>query len=474
MGRYKKLSVNILLFVLSNFGSKLVTLLLVPYYTYMLTTEQYGTIDLLTTTLSLIVPVITLSISDAVLRFAIKSEYDHETVFTNGLAVCCLSTMIILLSVPAFRYISIFKGVEFDFAVLLIAQVFYQFFNQFCRGIGSVKTVAISGFLTTLSMLILNIVFLTGIGMGVPGYFRALTLAYLISILFQIFTQKIWRYVQIGKTNKTALRGMLAYCIPMIPNSIMWWITDASDKYMIAFFVGVSSNGIYALAKKIPSILSMLHSVFFQAWQLSAVEESEAEDKGHYYSMVFNMFSCVMFLGISFVIFIIKPFLKFFVAEAYFSAWMYVPFLLIAVTFSSFSGFLGTNYVAMRETKGIFRTTVYGAISNVLLNAFLIPLFGMNGASVATCISYIITFGVRNRDTRKFVKINYKVKYNIVCISLIMLQIVLLFICKNMILVIAVEGLIFFALLILSLYSYKDLILKLFSNIRIRQRRSDV
>ena len=79
------------------------------------------------------------------------------------------------------------------------------------------------------------------------------------------------------------MKEMLVYCIPMIPNSIMWWITDASDKYMIAFFVGVSSNGIYALAKKIPSVLSMLHSVFFQAWQLSAVEESEAKDKSHYY-----------------------------------------------------------------------------------------------------------------------------------------------------------------------------------------------
>lgn len=112
MGRYKKLSLNTLLFVLSNFGSKIVTLLLVPYYTYMLTTEQYGTIDLLTTTLSLIIPVITLSISDAVLRFAIKSEFDHETVFTNGLVVCCLSTVIVLLSVPFLRHISIFQGVE--------------------------------------------------------------------------------------------------------------------------------------------------------------------------------------------------------------------------------------------------------------------------------------------------------------------------------------------------------------------------
>lgn len=466
MERYKKLSINTLLFVLSNFGSKLVTLLLVPYYTYMLTTEQYGTIDLLTTTLSLVIPVITLSISDAVLRFAIKSEYDCETVFTNGLMVCCLSSIIVLLSIPILCYISIFNGIEIDFAVLLIAQIFYQFFNQFCRGIGSVKVVAISGFLTTLSMLTLNIIFLTGMEMGVQGYFRALTLAYLISILFQIFTQKVWRYVRMGKISKTVLKVMLGYCIPMIPNSIMWWITDASDKYMIAFFVGVSSNGIYALAKKIPSILSMLHSVFFQAWQLSAVEESEAKDKSYYYTTVFNMFSCVMFLGISFAIFIIKPFLKIFVDEAYFSAWKYVPFLLIAVTFSSFSGFLGTNYVAMKETKGIFKTTVYGAISNVLFNALLIPIFGMNGASVATCISYMITFVVRNRDTRKFVKINYKIKYNVVCASLIILQIIFLFIFKNIIFIIAIEALLFAVILALSLYSYKDLMMKLYLKIR--------
>lgn len=122
--------------------------------------------------------------------------------------------------------------------------------------------------------------------------------------------------------------------------------------------------------------------------------------------------------------------------------------------------------MAMRETKGIFKTTVYGAITNILLNALLIPLFGMNGASIATCISYAITFWIRNRDTRKFVKLTYKVKYNIVCVSLIMLQIILLFICKSMVSIIAVEGILFFVIFILSLYSYKDLMIRLFSKIR--------
>lgn len=465
MNKYKKLTLNTVLFAISNFGSKFITILLVPYYTYILSTEQYGVIDLVTTTLSLILPIITLSITDAVLRFSIKSEYEPKYVFTNGCVIGILASLIVMCSIPVFKHIPILNGIELDFAILICVQYFYQMCNQFVRGVGHVKVFAFSGFLSTLSMLVLNIIFLSVFKMGMHGYFRALALSYCICILFVFFAAKMWRYCSSRNINKVLMKKMLIYSIPLIPNNIIWWVTDASDKYMIAFYLGAASNGIYAVAKKIPTLLSTLHSIFFQAWQLSAVEESESADKSIYFTNIFNILSAVMILGISFIIFVIKPVLKLLVSMDYYSAWKYIPFLLLAVAFSSFSGFLGTNYMAMKETKGIFKTTLVGAILNVVLNFALIPVLGMNGASLATCLSYVTTFFIRNYDTKRFVKIQYSVKYNIICTILILIQMVVLYSGLDMAYCSVLEGILFIITVLITVKNYKNELIRMINSI---------
>lgn len=65
---------------------------------------------------------------------------------------------------------------------------------------------------------------------------------------------------------------MLAYSVPLIPNGIMWWVVNASDRYIIGYFLGYEATGIYSVAAKFPTLLTMLYGIFFQAWQLSAME----------------------------------------------------------------------------------------------------------------------------------------------------------------------------------------------------------
>ena len=67
---------------------------------------------------------------------------------------------------------------------------------------------------------------------------------------------------------------MLTYCVPLIPTAVFWWIMGVSDRYLVKWFVGSDANGIYAVAYKIPTILTILATVFMDAWQLSAIAES--------------------------------------------------------------------------------------------------------------------------------------------------------------------------------------------------------
>lgn len=64
--------------------------------------------------------------------------------------------------------------------------------------------------------------------------------------------------------DKKILKMILKYSIPLVPNSLMWWIMAAGDKYIINYFLGDSANGIYSLALKIPQIINMVYSLFIQ------------------------------------------------------------------------------------------------------------------------------------------------------------------------------------------------------------------
>ena len=73
------------------------------------------------------------------------------------------------------------------------------------------------------------------------------------NVLFLICRERLWRQ-------------MLAYCVPLIPTAVFWWIMGVSDRYLVKWFVGSDANGIYAVAYKIPTILTILATVFMDAW----------------------------------------------------------------------------------------------------------------------------------------------------------------------------------------------------------------
>ena len=383
MNSYKKLLDNSFIFAIGNFGSKIISFILLPIYTYFLTTEQFGTVDIVTTTITLLLPIISGNIFEAVLRFTMDKDLSREKVLSSSIAFSFVCILIILIFYPIFFLFNIDKAIVIYVYLILISQVFYMIFSQFTRAIGRIKLFAINGIIVTFIIGINNIVLLTIFHLGIHGYFISIILANVISSVFLFISIKAWKYLNKKQVDLGLIINMLKYSIPMIPNSIMWWLINASSRFFILFFVGASANGIFAVANRIPSLLNIISSVFTKAWQLSAIEEYDSENKSKFYSNIFNYYSTILFLSTSAIILITKPFMKFFVAPEYFNGWRVIPFLLLSVTFSSFSSFLGTNYLAAKQTRGVFKTSIAGGIISIILNFLLIPFFGILGASLS-------------------------------------------------------------------------------------------
>lgn len=428
MNIYKKLINNSLIFAVGNLGSKLIVIFLVPLYTYYLTTSEFGLVDLLTATISLLLPIFTLSVSDAVLRFVMDKNYDKQAVLINSLVVILIGFILLITVYPILIIIIPFDDYILYFYVLMLSQSIFITLTQFIRAKGMFKLFAVSGIVNALILLIFNILFLAIIKMGIFGYLLSLIVAFTLSNLFVCFAGQVKRDLDFKKVNTKLLKEMLKYSIPLMPNAIMWWVMGLSDRYIVTYFLGASANGLYAVANKIPSLLSMANGIFFQAWQMSAIEEAESKDKSIFFTNVFNVFSIFMLALTSFILVNLKILMGFFVSRDFYLSWQYVPFLLLGVVFSSFSGFLGTNYIAAKRTSGVFKTSILGAIVNIVLNIILIPIIGINGASIGTMLSFGVIWILRINDTKEFVSIKINVSKLLLTLSTIITQIFVLYI----------------------------------------------
>lgn len=405
MNRYGRLAKNSGIFAIANLGSHLITFALVRFYTELLTSEQYGIVDFVVTTSSMLIPFLTLAITEAVLRFSIDQE-EKSGIFTNGIFMATLGSVLFLIVGPVF-----FQGTSYEqyfiyLAVLVFASSINMIMAQFTRGIGKVTIFAVAGIIKTTTLVCGNLFFLLELGWGIKGYLLSVIMSEVTSAVYLACWAQLYRYIRL-KCQKLLLKEMLRYSIPLMSNSLSWWVMNAADKYVILACLGTAANGLYAVAHKIPTLINLCNNIFFQAWQLSAVQEASSETKTEFYSRVFNVLSAMLCVVASLLILLVNPLTRIMVAASYGDVWKFTPFLIIAMVFSAFASFLGTNYVAMKETKGALITSFIGAVVNIALNLLLVGPYGINGTAIATMISFLIMWLLRAYDTRKFVSIKY-------------------------------------------------------------------
>lgn len=402
----KYLIKNTLLFSIGNMGSKLINFLLVPLYTNLLTQGEYGTIDLIHVLAMVLVPIITINISEAVMRFSMDKR-DNEEILSIGLIISGIAAIIAILLIPVFSIIDVTKNYSFLLALYIISLSSSTILLCYIRGIEKLLDYSIIGLIQTACIAIFNIVFLVIFKWGIKGFILAYIIAYFITVALTIIRGNIIKSIKRIKFNSILFKNMAKYSLLLIPNSLMWWIMNSLDRIMVTKIINIEANGIYAVSYKIPTIIITLTTIFNQAWMFSAVKEKDSSDKNEFTTDVFNALSVCAVTVACFLIVFIKPLFKVYVGADFYEGWKYTPILLIGTVFLTLSTFLSNEYTAHKDSAGFLKSSTIGAIFNLILNFILINKIGVMGAAIATCLSYMIVFAFRIVDTRKYVKIKF-------------------------------------------------------------------
>ena len=406
--KYSKLAGNTLIFAISSFSSKLLTLIVQPFLTYaMAEISDLGLSKILSQYANLLIPFVSMGMSNAIIRFGLDKGNSEKQVFTNGLLTILGGFGILVLCWPVTQFLPDMAQYGLLIYIYVLMSCLRTLCTQFVRSRQWNKLVEVDGVLCTVTTMAFYVLYLVGFKWGANGYLLAIISGDLTSVLFLLFTGKLWNYVELKGVNKKLWRQMLNFSLPMIPAQISFWIINASDLFFVREMcegldgrTGNAWSGLLSTGYFLPTILTTLGLIFYDAWQLSAVTEEEG--RARFFTQIFRTYSSVLFCCAAGIIWLCRPVMHV-MKSNYYYAWHFVPFLVLASTCSCFNQFMNSVYVVTKKSQRSMVTMMAGAISNCIMNYFFIKLWGPVGATYASFLGLALVFTLRAVDARRMI-----------------------------------------------------------------------
>lgn len=412
MNKYKKLLSNTLIFGIGTFSSKVMVYLLMPLYTALLSKAEYSTADLITQAANLIMPLAAIGMYDGIFRFSIDAGDKKKEVFSSGMALLLLGSAVFILLSPILWCFDYFDGYNWLIVVFVITANLQCAVSFYVRGLGHTKMYALQGIINTALNIALNIVFLVCYDMGVLGYVLSVVVANVLVTLFLILSMRLYREFDIKLIKKDTVVAMLKYSVPLIPNTVFIWVNSVANRFIVAYYCGDDVNGLFAAALKIPTAITLLTTVFTEAWQLSAVTDADENGRGAFYRDVFKSYLGLICMAGSALIALSKVFTVLLMDVSYYDAWQFMPTMIISTVFLSLATFMGSVYLVRKKSVMSLVTSMTGAAVNILVTLILIPAFmekygliiGAQGAALGSVAGYFTVYVIRAFNAQNYVR----------------------------------------------------------------------
>lgn len=433
MGRYKNLAVNTALFALNAVATKLVSFFLVPLYTAYMSAGEYGLTDMSLTVINLLTPLVTLDVAEAAVRFIVADRVrgDCYAAVATGVTVASVAVVTVLsplLDLPALGGLGAYRG---WFVAAYAASALTTMCGEVARGMGEVRLIPVCAGVSSLVTLASAVLTIAWLGMGVTGYFVSVIVGPALAVAL---------YLTLGGLGPAALRGarelasstreklraicgpMLRYALPLIPNSLFWWLGTSINRLFITGMLGIAASGMFAAASKVPNLLNTAYSIFLQAWQLSAFQESGEEGLAHFFSRVFAFVQAAMTVLCAALSLLAPLVASLLLRGETYDAWPMIAPLLISNLLNVLASFYGTVYSTTMHTSFIMKTTLLGALSCVVLTPLLIPVMGTYGACVASVLGQGAVLLARAVDSRRYLRFDAGWRYLAPTLLLLVVQ----------------------------------------------------
>lgn len=399
MSKAKLFVENILVYGLGGIISKIIPLIMLPIVTRIMpSTEYFGISDMSQTIVSFASALAVLGMYDAMYRMFFEKEDDEykktvcstTLIFTIGMSIIAFVLMIIFREQLAMWF---FDSKELAYVVFLSA------IATLVSATNSIISAPTRMQNKRKVFLVTNTVSpILSYGLAIPlllnGYYIiALPLAGVVSgitmeISFYILNRK-WFVPKLF--DKKLLKQLLIIAIPLFPNFLFYWIFNSCDKLMITNIIGVGATGIYAVGSKLGQASQLIYTAFAGGWQYFAFSTMKEEKQVESNSKIFEYLGVISYIATAFVCALSFWIFRILFSEEYLDGYVIAPYLFLAPLLLMLYQVAGNQFLVIKKTWPSMFILLSGAIGNVVLNLILIPVIGIEGASIASLLGYIIS-----------------------------------------------------------------------------------
>lgn len=375
----KKLLDGAIIYFIGNALTQLMSLMLLRFVTGHIASEDYGYYNLVVTVSNLVIPFVTLQLTDAIFKFFIRSESEDERkkYFSVTMLMFIISTIVIVLGVLLLD--AFFLKIEHPILVTLymVANTFYVLYHRIVRSLGRNKVYVSGNLIKTASYLLLQIFLIYCFNFGVETLFLSTIISEIIFLIYAEIRVHSFKLFSVKSIEFGVLKSMLKFSVPLIPNAVFWWLTSSVNTMIVSYKCGLDINGIYTVANKFSGVLTMVTSVFIMSWQELAIAEYGKDNFKKFFTDTFNMYAKVVTCVIAMLVPFMKAVFPFIIDESYYASISYAPFLLIVSGFSTLSGFLAQIFVGQGKTYRSLWTSVVGMVFNIVIVFAFVDKIGL-------------------------------------------------------------------------------------------------
>ena len=410
MNKKKELVINTLIIALGKISTQFISFLLLPLYTTHLSTDAFGLVDLAVTYIALLAPVITIQLEMAAFRFLIDARGSKDQKSTVISSILRLLGLLLAAFIMGYLFVDIFIDISFGHLVVLgiVTTVVSNMLLQFARGLGENVHFAIGGVIAGVTTIVLNVILIVGFQMGAGGMLTAMAVANAVCAIYLFVALRLYEYIDFNKKEDGISVKLLKYSMPLVPNGISWWLISAADRTIISILLGLSANGIFAIAYKFPIIFTSFFSIFGLSWTESASMHIDSKDRNKFFSEIINA-SIQLFGSLGLILIASVPLaFNVLIDTKYNEAYLYIPILIIGAFFNAIVGLYSAIYIAKKLTKQVANSSMIAALISITLTLVFTYFIGLYAAAIATAVAYLAMSIYRHYDVKKYVTITYE------------------------------------------------------------------
>lgn len=390
---------NFLVYGFGGIISKLVPLIMIPVITRIMPSTDYvGLYDMSNTVVSFASALAIMGMYDAMYRMFF--EKDDENYKKDICSTALTFTMI--MSVVVFILLILLKDIIAKYFFESPKYAYLVYLSAIATLVGATNSIISAP--TRMQnkkriFLITNTISpLISYGISIPmllagHYVIALPLAAIISALCMEITFYILnkKWFEPKRFDKKALKTLLAIGVPLFPNFIVYWLFNSSDKLMITNMIGLGAAGIYSVGSKLGHASQLIYSAFAGGWQYFAFSTMKDKDQVKSNSLVFEYLGIISYVVTLFICAFSCLIFKILFPKEYQEGYIVAPYLFLAPLLQMLFQVAANQFIVIKKTWPNMLILLGGAIINVLLNLILIPLIGIEGASIATLLGYVVS-----------------------------------------------------------------------------------